>query len=119
MGKVQSDTTQTMKPHGRAHRSLAWNPQPAGAEPAGRAITKADVTIYGPQEGGGTPCVIVRPGTDPRPTCVNPQCPKADNCRKHIANRTAEGTPSIAIITWYRCSHYDPIDPIKYKEKEE
>ena len=108
MGKVQSDTTEKMNRHGRAgNGSPAWD------------LQKADVKVYGPQEGGGTPCVIVRPGTDPRPTCVNPQCPKADNCRKHIANRTAEGTPSIAIITWYRCSHYDPIDPEKYKEKED
>ena len=117
MGKVQSDTTQMMNLHGRATSSPAWNPEPTG-QPVGRAIVKAKVTSYGPQEGGGTPCVIVRPGTDPRPTCVNPQCPKADNCRKHIANRTADGTPSIAIITWYRCSHYDPIDPEKYKDNE-
>ena len=106
MGKVQSDTTEKMNRHGRAgNGSPAWD------------LPRTDVTIYGPQEGGGTPCVIVRPGTDPNPTCVNPHCPKADNCRKHIANRTAEGTPSIAIITWYRCSHYDPIDPNKYKEE--
>jgi hypothetical protein len=47
---------------------------------------------------------------------VNPQCPKADNCRKHIMNRTDPRTPSIAIITWYECDHYDAIDPEKYKE---
>ena len=77
---------------------------------------KADVKVYGPQENGGTPCVIVRKGEDPAPTCVNPQCQKADNCRKHIMNRTDERTPSIAIITWYECGHYDPIDPNKYKD---
>ena len=57
-------------------------------------------------------------GEDPAPTCVNPQCPKADNCRKHIMNRTDPRKPSIAIITWYECDHYDAIDPEKYKEKK-
>jgi hypothetical protein len=78
-----------------------------------------EVNVYGPQADGHSPCVIVRKGKDPEPTCVNPQCPKADNCRKHIANRTDSRTPSIAIITWRDCTWYDPIDPNKYKEKEE
>lgn len=43
---------------------------------------------------------------------------KADNCRKHIMNRTDPRTPSIAIITWYECDHYDAIDPEKYKDKK-
>lgn len=84
----------------------------------GETIFTAKVTSYGPQEGGKNPCIIVRPGEDPAPTCVNPQCPKADNCRKHIVNRTDRRIPSIAIITWYECDHYDPIDPDKYKEKD-
>ena len=95
----------------------AWNPEPVG-QPIGGAIVTAKVTKYGPQDGGKNPCIIVRPGEDPAPTCVNPQCPKADNCRKHIMNRTDPRTPSIAIITWYECDHYDAIDPEKYKEKK-
>lgn len=109
MGKVQSDIqTQEMKAtHGSgATAAPAWAPQ------------SVEVTVYGPQP-EGTPCVIVRRGEDPAPTCVNPHCPKADNCRKHVMNRTDPRTPSIAIITWYRCGHYDPIDPEKYKEKKE
>ena len=77
-----------------------------------------DVKVYGPQPNGKNPCVIVRPGEDPAPTCVNPQRPKADNCRKHIMNRTDPRKPSIAIITWYECKYYDAIDPEKYKEKK-
>ena len=69
----------------------------------------AEVTSYGPQQGGRNPCVIVRQGEDPAPTCVNPQCPKADNCHRHIMNRTDPRSPSIAIITWYECNWYQPI----------
>ena len=115
MGKVQSDIATKEMTRGSL-AAPAWNPEPTG-QPVGRAIVKAKVTSYGPQP-NGTPCIIVRPGEDPAPTCVNPQCPKADNCRKHIMNRTDERTPSIAIITWYECGHYDPIDPEKYKEKK-
>lgn len=116
MGKVQSDTIEKkMKPRG-SHRAPSRNPQPvATIKSDGRDIITASVTKYGPQDGGKNPCIIVRPGEDPAPTCVNPHCPKADNCRKHIVNRTDPRTPSIAIITWYECDHYDPIDPEKYK----
>ena len=118
MGKVQSDTIEKkMKPRG-SHRAPSRNPQPvATIKSDGRDIITASVTKYGPQDGGKNPCIIVRPGEDPAPTCVNPHCPKADNCRKHIVNRTDPRTPSIAIITWYECDHYDAIDPEKYKEK--
>lgn len=117
MGKVQSDTVETkMNLHG-SQTAPAWNPQPTG-QPVGRAIVTAKVTSYGPQQGGQSPCIIVRPGEDPAPTCVNPQCPKADNCRRHLMNRTDPRRPSIAIITWSDCTHYDPIDPEKYKEKD-
>ena len=115
MGKVQSDSTETkMNPRGGL-QAPARNPQPAG-QPVGRAIVTSEVTSYGPQQGGKNPCIIVRKGEDPAPTCVNPHCPKADNCRKHIQNRTDTRTPSIAIITWYGCVHYDAIDPEKYKD---
>lgn len=116
MGKVQSDTIEKkMKPRG-SHRAPSRNPQPvATIKSDGRDIITASVTKYGPQDGGKNPCIIVRPGEDPAPTCVNPHCPKADNCRKHIVNRTDPRTPSIAIITWYECGHYDAIDPEKYK----
>ena len=116
MGKVQSDIKTQMSTRGSL-TAPAWNPEPVG-QPIGGAIVKAKVTKYGPQDGGKNPCIIVRPGEDPAPTCVNPQCPKADNCRKHIMNRTDPRTPSIAIITWYECDHYDAIDPEKYKEKK-
>lgn len=118
MGKVQSDTPKTKVRPRRGHRSPAGNPHPQAAETCGRAIVTANVTAYGPQP-DGTPCVIVRPGDDPCPTCVNPQCYRADNCRKHITNRTDPRTPSIAIITWRDCTHYDPIDPDKYKETDD
>ena len=115
MGKVQSDKTETkMNLHG-SHTAPAWNHEPTGST-VGRAIVTAEVTQFGPQQGGKNPCIIVRPGEDPAPTCVNPHCPKADNCRKHIQNRTDKRTPSIAIITWYECQHYDPIDIEKYKD---
>ena len=116
MGKVQSDTIEKkMKPRG-SHRAPSRNPLPvATIKSDGRDIITASVTKYGPQDGGKNPCIIVRKGEDPEPTCVNPQCPKADNCRKHIMNRTDPRTPSIAIITWYECDHYDAIDPEKYK----
>ena len=81
------------------------------------AVLTSEVDVYGAQSDGQSPCIIVRPGEDPAPTCVNPQCPKADNCRKHITNRTDPRKPSIAIITWSDCTHYDAIDPEKYKEK--
>jgi hypothetical protein len=107
MGKVQSDTFQEVSLHGRGCKaSPSWDP------------IEAKVTSYGPQADGQSPCIIVRKGEDPAPTCVNPQCPKADNCRKHITNRTDPRTPSIAIITWSDCTHYDAIDPEKYKEKK-
>jgi len=77
------------------------------------------ITSHGPRPDGKNPCIIVRPGEDHAPTCVNPQCPKADNCRKHIMNRTDQRKPSIAIITWYECKHYDAIDPEKYKEEKD
>ena len=118
MGKVQSDTIETKVTRGSRRASL-WNPEPSAEQSAGRAIVTTNVTIYGPQQGGKNPCIIVRKGEDPSPTCVNPQCPKADNCRKHIMNRTDPRTPSIAIITWYECDHYDAIDPEKYKEKKQ
>lgn len=117
MGKVQSDTTETKVNRGSRTAPLG-NPHPTAGQPAVRAIVTTNVTVYGPQP-ESTPCVIVRQGEDPAPTCVNPQCPKADNCRKHIVNRTDPRTPSIAIITWYRCGHYDPIDPEKYKDNEQ
>lgn len=117
MGKVQSDIKTKVRNHRGSLTAPSGNPRPAG-ESGGRAIVSTDVTTYGPQP-DGTPCVIVRPGEDPAPTCVNPQCPKADNCRKHIMNRTDPRRPSIAIITWYECGHYDPIDPEKYKKKEQ
>ena len=82
------------------------------------AVLTSEVDVYGSQSDEQSPCVIVRPGEDPAPTCVNPQCPKADNCRKHIMNRTDPRKPSIAIITWSDCTHYDAIDPEKYKEKK-
>lgn len=108
MGKVQSDKTQTMNATvGRGGTSPRWAP------------VRAEVTSYGPQQGGKNPCVIVRQGEDPAPTCVNPQCYRADNCRKHITNRTDPRKPSIAIITWRDCDHYDPIDPEKYKKEEQ
>ena len=82
------------------------------------AVLTSEVDVYGAQSDGQSPCIIVRQGEDPAPTCVNPQCPKADNCRKHIMNRTDPRTPSIAIITWSDCTHYDAIDPNKYKKKK-
>jgi hypothetical protein len=116
MGKVQSDTNKKVNTR-RSLAAPAWDPTPH-EQHVGRAIVKSKVTKYGPQHGGKNPCIIVRPGEDPAPTCVNPQCPKADNCRKHIMNRTDQRTPSIAIITWYECDHYDAIDPEKYKDKK-
>ena len=80
---------------------------------------EATITSYGVQPGAKNPCVIVRRGDDPNPTCVNPQCPKADNCRKHVMNRTDPRTPSIAIIPWYDCDYYDAIDPEKYKDNDD
>ena len=75
-------------------------------------VLTAEVDVLGPAPAGRySPCVIVRPGEDPEPTCVNPQCPKADNCRRHIRNRTDPRKPSIAIIPWRDCTHYDAIDP--------
>lgn len=80
-----------------------------------RMRIEVDITAYGPQP-KGTPCVIVRKGEDPEPTCVNPHCPKADNCQRHIMNRTDPRTPSIAIITWYKCGHYIPLENENYEQ---
>lgn len=100
MGKVQSDKVQSDKvktmntPRGGTNTTPTWEP------------LKVEVTQYG----GKTPCVIVKQGTDPEPTCVNPHCPRWHNCRRHEQNRKANGlTPSIAIITWFECSWYQPI----------
>ena len=70
---------------------------------------KTDVTIYGAQPDHRSPCVIVRKGQDHEPTCVNPQCPRIENCRRHVSNRESELSPSIAIITWRDCTWYQPI----------
>lgn len=106
MGKVQSDTFQEVSLHGRGCKaSPEWD------------LIEAKVTSCGPQADGQSPCVIVRPGEDPAPTCVNPQCPKADNCRKHIINRTDRRTPSIAIITFRDCTWFDPIKKKKKNKK--
>ena len=76
---------------------------------------KVEVTSYGPS-GKDTLCIIVRQGEDKEPTCVNPQCPKLDNCRRHATNREeTTQSPTIAIITWRDCTWYQPIDPDKYK----
>lgn len=107
MGKVQSDTFQEVSLHGRGCKaSPAWDP------------IEAKVTSYGPQEGGKSPCVIVKQGTDPNPTCVNPQCPRLKNCHRHVFNRKDNGlTPSIAIITFSDCTWYDPIKKEKKNGK--
>lgn len=81
------------------------------------AVVTASVEVYGPQVGGQSPCTIVRPGEDPEPTCVNPQCPRLGNCHRHVTNRTDPRTPSIAIITHRDCTWYDPIEPDN-KDKE-
>jgi len=107
MGKVQSDTFQKVSLHGRgATASPAWDP------------IEAKVTSYGPQEGGKSPSVIVKQGTDPNPTCVNPQCPRLKNCLRHIFNRKDNGlTPSIAIITFRDCTWFDPKKKKKKNKK--
>ena len=80
------------------------------------AVLTSEVDVYGAQADGKSPCVIVKQGTDPNPTCVNPQCPRLKNCHRHIFNRKDNGlTPSIAIITFSDCTYYDAIDPKKYK----
>lgn len=79
---------------------------------------EVSITSYGPKD-GKNPCVVVRPGEDPSPTCVNPRCLRRDNCRKHVMNRIDTRTPSIAIIPWYGCDHYEAIDPNKYKANEQ
>jgi hypothetical protein len=78
---------------------------------------KATATQYGPTEGGKSPCVIVRRGEDPEPTCVNPQCPRQLNCRRHIHKRTDKRTPTIAIITYADCTWYQPIKKEKKNGK--
>lgn len=105
MGKVQSNTTEAV--------ISRWGL----TAPSGNAII-AEVTSYGPQEGGKSPCIIVKNGTDPNPTCVNPQCPKIKNCKRHVFNRKDNGlTPSIAIITFRDCTWYDPIKKEKKNGK--
>ena len=116
MGEVQDYNQKTKVTRGSL-TAPAWDPEPK-THKVGKAFVKAKVTKYGPQPNSATPCIIVRPGEDPAPTCVNPQCYRAGNCRKHILNRTDKRTPSIAIITWHECSHYDPIDPKKFKKKK-
>ena len=96
MGKIQGNDIQTMKVthRGGTTAATAWAP------------LRVEITQYG----GQTPCVIVKQGTDPEPTCVNPHCPRLENCQRHEQNRKDNGlTPSIAIITWYECSWYQPI----------
>ena len=73
------------------------------------AVLTSEVDVYGAQADGQSPCVIVRPGEDPEPTCVNPQCPRQLNCRRHIHNREDKRTPTIAIITYADCTWYNPI----------
>ena len=81
-----------------------------------QAKVTTDVTVYGAQPEGKSPCVVVREGEDKEPTCVNPQCPRLGNCRRHVTNRESSLRPSIAIITWHDCTWYQPI---KQEEKEQ
>jgi hypothetical protein len=73
------------------------------------AVLTSEVDVYGAQADGQSPCIIVRQGEDPAPTCVNPQCPRQLNCRRHIHNREDKRTPTIAIITYADCTWYNPI----------
>ena len=74
------------------------------------AEATVEVTQLGPGEGGKTPYLIVKKGTDPNPTCVNPHCPRQHKCKWHIIKREDNGlTPSIAVIPWSQCTMYKPV----------